>query len=316
MSSYLKCRTALIIGVNGQDGKLLAKSLFDRGWKVIGLGRQDQPVDWVKPYISEYYCLNLQEINLIEKFLLNITVDTVFYTAAVHGAEGFNYEQVWLESHKVNTICVHAVLEHARCISPNMKLVYFSSGKLFSQPERQIINESSPIVTNSIYTITKHSAHELIKYYRERHNISASVVWLFNHESEFRAPEYFIMRVLEALKRGLKGRTEIVTLESLDFWCDWGSAKEYMEIVSSECDRFIGNEFILATGKTVWARDIVLDLFRDNGLNIDNHIRTKFRSEKSERSRWEIDNTKLYQITGVSPKLAGLDVFKLVYSHL
>ena len=36
-------RTALVVGVNGQDGSYLAERLAHNHWRVVGTARQDQP---------------------------------------------------------------------------------------------------------------------------------------------------------------------------------------------------------------------------------------------------------------------------------
>ena len=113
--------------------------------------------------------------------------DVIFHFAAIHGAAGFNYEAVWPELHQVNTLSVHAVLDYIRAERRGCGLVYASSAKVFGTPPPSRIDESTPRLSTDLYSITKNAAHALIDYYRARHDVRASVLYLFNHESPRRA---------------------------------------------------------------------------------------------------------------------------------
>ena len=49
---------ALIIGSNGQDGKLLTKYLEDKNIEVVGVTRQDPFLMYDLSFLSEYFSIN------------------------------------------------------------------------------------------------------------------------------------------------------------------------------------------------------------------------------------------------------------------
>src|ERR1041384_4555399 len=95
-------RSALVLGVNGQDGSYLAERLLARDYSVIGIGRQAQS-RYVEPDTRfRYVALDLVDVAALERLLATIAPDLAFQVAAVHGASGFRYEPVWQQMMAVN----------------------------------------------------------------------------------------------------------------------------------------------------------------------------------------------------------------------
>jgi GDPmannose 4,6-dehydratase len=307
-------RTALVVGVNGQDGSYLAERLSHNQWRVVGAARQGEPRAGLAAHLAHYSPLDLTDTAAFQRLLAEQLPDAIFYAAAVHGAAGFDYESVWLSAHQVNTLALHAALEHARvrCGSGGAKVqvIYFGSAKMFGDLAGRRIDENTTRVSSCIYSITKNAGADLVQYYRAAHGVDAGVVWLFNHESIRRPPQFFAMQVVQALAQSLQDKRHAVTLNTLDFWCDWGHAQEYMALVADHCDALRGQDVVLATGHTVWARDVVTSLFARHGLSVGDHIHTTTRHNKLPATQWQADTTRLLKLTGARPALAGEAVFQ------
>ncbi len=311
-------RTALVVGVNGQDGSYLAERLARNHWRVVGAARQSEPRAGLAAHLAHYSPLDLTDTAAFQRLLADQLPDAIFYAAAVHGAAGFDYESVWLSAHQVNTLALHAALEHARARAGKhgrggdgkVQVIYFGSAKMFGDLAGRRINENTARVSSCIYSITKNAGADLVQYYRAAHGVDAGVVWLFNHESIRRPPQFFAMQVVRALAQSLQDKRHAVTLNTLDFWCDWGHAQDYMTLVADHCDALRGHDVVLATGHTVWARDVVTSLFARHGLNVADHIHTTTRHDKQAATQWQADTTRLLQLTGARPALAGEAVFQ------
>jgi GDPmannose 4,6-dehydratase len=293
---------ALVLGVNGQDGSYLADHLLSRGYLVVGVGRQAES-KWVPSHPSfSYISANLEDITQFDWLIRKVKPDSVYHFAAIHGSAGFKYENYWKDAHHVNTIITHSILEYARKRSVNsFKLIYASSTKAFSPARKVQISESSERQSTCIYSITKNAATDLIFYYRKNHNINSTVIWLANHESPRRSGSFFIPRVVNILASSLRNNSHQETVRDLDFWCDWGSASEYMSIVIDIAEKAIGNDFVLATGEAKWAADFVKDLFLKYGLNASNHIIQSNKSNTAKDSFINIDVSHLRNIIERSP---------------
>lgn len=309
-----KGRTALVVGVNGQDGSYLAERLAHNQWRVVGTGRQGQPRAEVAGRLAHYSPLDLTDTAAFQRLLEAQQPDAIFFAAAVHGAAGYDYESVWLSAHQVNTLALHAALEHARIRKGSpagpVQVVYFGSAKMFGELAGRSVHEGAARVSSCIYSITKNAGADLVQYYRAAHGVSAGVVWLFNHESIRRPPQFFAMQVVQALARSLQDKRHAVTLNTLDFWCDWGHAQEYMALVADHCDALRGHDVVLATGRTVWARDVVTELFAWHGLSVGDHIRTTTRRDKLLSTQWQADTARLQRLAGTRPTLWGVEVFQ------
>lgn len=298
-------RTALVLGANGQDGSYLCETLVARGHDVVAVARQPQPRWPVADARYRYESCDIADTAALEALLARVRPGIVFHFAAIHGAAGFDYEAVWRQAHQVNTHSVHAVLEHIRRDDPACGLVYASSAKVFGAPLPARINEETPRVSTCIYSITKNAAHGLIDYYRARHRVAASVLYLFNHESPRRGADYFTPRIAQALARAKRdgGQTR---LHTLDFACDWGDAREYMEIAADIGARGLGEDYVLASGKTWTGREMAQALFARHGLDYRQHLNEA--APGAPPQLYQADIARLSARLGRAPARSILDV--------
>ncbi len=305
-SSKVGC--ALVLGVNGQDGSYLAERLLQRGWSVHGVGRQTTS-RWLNPDSGlHYHALDLSDLLAFSALLTAIRPDAIFHFAAVHGSSGFFYEDRWRDVHPVNTVSVHVILEYLRCLNPEGFLVYASSSKVFGAELPSNISELSPRHSSCIYTTTKNAATDLVGYYRKRHGIKASVVWTFNHESPRRAKNYFIPQIADILAKSIIDRNYTAQIGTLGFWCDWGDAEEFMDIVADIAGNPLNGDFLLASGETLWAEDFADTLFKQYGLDWKNHMIEKIAPPAERPPKWRADLSVLRTVANRSPTRTIFDV--------
>lgn len=264
--------TALVLGVNGQDGSLLAETLLKRGYQVTGAAR-DTASRHVAPAPGfTYERLDLQDLAALGRLLEERSPDMVFHAAAVHGPAGFAYEPVWAAMAAVNTVSLHAVLEHARTRNPAMRVIYANSAKIFPGPLAGRIDETTPYRATCLYSIGKIASLELIRHYRTRHGIAAGNLILFNHESRRRPATYFLPRIAEALDRALVDPAFRLEVETLDFHGDWSCASELMDIAVDIAEKAPDEDFVMASGTTWTGRAAVETVFARHGLDWSRHI--------------------------------------------
>lgn len=307
-SASIKRGLALVLGVNGQDGSYLAEQLLDRGWSVLGVGRQ-QASRWLSPVSGfSYHALDLCDLSALSALLHDTRPDAIFHFSAVHGSAGFPYEEHWQEVHAVNTVSVHAILEYLRCKAPEGVLVYASSSKVFGATLPIRISESSPRRSSCIYTTTKNAATDLIAYYRERHGLKASVVWTFNHESPRRGSTYFIPQIVDALAKSMLDDDYTIEIGTLSFWSDWGDAEEFMTIVADIAEGSPGTDLLLATGQTLWAEEFVDTLFKKYGRSRKDHLIERLAPQNERPPSWRADVSALSKAIGRRPVRTIYDV--------
>lgn len=293
-------KKALVLGANGQDGSYLVQHLLADGWQVVGVGKQETS-RWVQPsHNFSYLCLDIIDHELLYEFMTNVSPNYIFHAAAVHGQAGFSYETVWQSVFSVNTQSVLASLEYLRK-HPECGFCYISSSKVFGDFDGKTISESSIKYSKCLYSISKNTSYELIDYYRKKHKINALVVWTFNHESPRRNVDYFIPRVARTLVNASRNSSYKETFERLNFWGNWGSASEYMNILVKLSNLEIFDDFVLAAPKTLWAEEFISCLFDSRNMDWRNHVRLKLKAKEKKPIPFSIDLTKISSVSGMLP---------------
>lgn len=300
-------KKAVVIGANGQDGTFLVKHLLQKNYLVMGIGRQLCPRFWTDSPRYTYYQADLNCPKVLSGPLTSFNPDLIFHVAAVHTSAGGDYESQFDSVLNVNIGSVHTVLEHIRS-NPGCRFIYASSAKVFGNPLPSLIDESTPKTNHCLYSISKNAAFNLIDYYRNKYGLSASVIFLFNHESEFRPDDFFIPKMLSCLAAALKNPTHFAEINTLNFFCDWGSAEEFMDIVVDVIERAPSEDFVLATGNCTYARDLVKHLFDNYGLRYDKILLEKFSFNDSPVMPYKVDNSKLQTLLNRGPRV---DIFEI-----
>jgi GDPmannose 4,6-dehydratase len=136
---------------------------------------------------------------------------------------------------------------------------------------------------------------------------------LFNHDSERRDSTYFLPKLMEALRGSLNDRRHRVELNTLNFYCDWGSAREYMDIAVDIAERVSGEDIIVATGKAWKASLLAEELFKRHGLDYRSHLIERTPAGQPSR-RYEVSTEKLRRLIGRVPKVGALELSEAIFA--
>jgi GDPmannose 4,6-dehydratase len=256
---------ALVLGVNGQDGSYLAEILIERGYQVTGVGRQAAS-RWVDPGRFCYVSLDIAAARELDALLAETLPHEIYHMAAIHGSAGHAYEAGWREALALNVGSVHTCLEHIRTRSPAARLFYPSSLKAFGSCPPPRIDENTPRVSSCLYSITKNAATGLIQYYRAQHDVWACVGYYFNHDSPRRPDSYFLPRLAARIAAQLGRGGPVPELASMDFWCDWGSSQEFMELTADLLRAGRPRDVVIATGQPIHAASLAAKLAHAVGI--------------------------------------------------
>jgi GDPmannose 4,6-dehydratase len=264
---------SLVLGVNGQDGSYLAEALLARGHRVTGIGRAAAS-RYVPPSSAfDYVKCDLRDCDAFARLLPAIDPDFAFHFAAIHGASGFRYEEVWRDMIAVNVLSLHVLLEYARrAARSRVRVIYAGSVKIFPAPLAGVIDEETPARATCLYGIGKMTSRDLIGYYRTQHGVNATNLVLFQHESPRRSLDYLLPTIAHTIDKSRSDREYRTTIKTLDFMIDWSDAAELMEIVAELAEKSDAQELILASGKTWNARVAVESLFTHYGLTLSRHL--------------------------------------------
>lgn len=287
-----------IFGVNGQDGKYLSEILIKSKNQVLGIGRQTRSKFFKNSKYFNYKNLDLENSEEIDILLKKFKPDYIINFAAMHGSSEKKWNNDLEKSIKINTIPTKIILDYIS--SKNLKCFYFFASSMRCLKQEQKISENSQRINQDYYQISKNLSEILINDYREKFNIKASICWFFQHESKIRKKEFFIPKIVNILKRSIKDKRYFKKVDNLDFYCDWGSAEEYMNIVIKLVLKKINQDFVIGTGNTLKGSIFVKKLFKKYGLNFKNHIGVK-KKKKISIKKFSADISKLKNILKVYP---------------
>ena len=301
--------TSIVLGANGQDGSYLCEMLAASGKRVIALGRQTE-FAWPPPDGEFRY----QQVDLCDPEALRTVLSAeqpghIYHVAAVHGESGFLYEEVVGDLFAVSVVATHVCLEYLRQ-SDGGRLYYASSAKVFGESPQGRISEATTKRADNLYATAKIAAGHLIDCYRRDHAVQAIVAYLFNHESPRRKSAYFVPKIARALANGLAGNGDPVTVNSLDFFADWGSAEEYMQLAKQAMESGLDGDFVVATGQTLWAAAAVDAVFKEHKLDRSQWLHAPEEGVAPESVPFVADASKFTNALGRQPRQGFSDLLE------
>lgn len=273
--STMSIRRALVTGVNGQDGALLAARLLDAGADVVGTCRPGSPpVSWRLQGLGiaahprlRVVALDPTDGNACRDLVKATQPDALFHLAGQSRvAESFRAPRASIDANGLSTVnLLEALREHAA----EAHFVLAASAEIFGAPEQAPQDEATPLAARSPYGLSKLLAHAAVGSWRQSYGLRASSAILFNHESEWR-DEAFVTRKLSMAAAAIAlGQAEQVALGNLDAQRDFGYAPDHVAAMAAMVERATGTDYVLATGVAASVRDFATAAFAAAGLRID-----------------------------------------------
>ena len=261
-------KRALITGIGGQDGSLLAELLLDQGYEVSGIvrraGASYPNLDQIRERID------LVEADLSDQLALVRALRTArpheVYNLASVSFVPASWEQPVLTA-ELAAVGVTALLEAIRDVDPAIRFYQASSSEIFGDPRQSPQTEETPLAPLTPYGVAKAYAHFIQRSYRIRYGLHTSAGILYNHESPRRPLEFVPRKVAHAaaaISLGLEGD---LWLGDLDARRDWGYAGDYVRAMWLMVQQDAGDEYVVATGVTHSVRELVECAFGHVGLD-------------------------------------------------
>lgn len=268
-------RTALVTGVGGQDGALLAAHLLGRGVAVFGTHRPRRAFDdWRlrELGIADHARLRVVELDPTDaescaELIANLTPEAVFHLAGQSRvADSFRDPRGSLSANGASTL---NLLEALRAHVPKSRFVLASSAEIFGAPERAPQDESTPLAARSPYGVSKLLAHSATGAWRASFGLHASSAILFNHESTLRDEAFVTRKISRAVARIALGLDREVLLGNLDARRDFGYAPDFVTAMAAMAAQETPGDFVLATGHAASIRDFATAAFAAVGIALE-----------------------------------------------
>jgi GDPmannose 4,6-dehydratase len=264
-------QNVLILGGSGQDGAFLAQRYLDLGYQVFSISRHESTrlkmlgvIQYRKDFTSTFDIQDVLKI-ISPKIIVNlVALSSVSYCQANPDL-----------SEKVNFISVKRiaaeVIKFSDSTSSPIDFVQASSSEMFGKTE-EVCDELTTMKPLTIYGKHKLQAHEFILN-QSSSNLNFKSIILFNHESEFRQPQFVSYKVSRAAAEvHVLGSTKI-EFGNIANERDWGFAGDYMNAMADISIKGKSSSYVVASGKLHSIESMLEIAFKNIGLsNFKNYV--------------------------------------------
>ena len=262
-----KGKTALITGINGQDGSYLAELLINKGYYVHGLIRRSSTKNTsnidhlINPKnnnkkIDLHYGDLTDSTNIIN--IINKIRPDEIYNLAAQSHVGISFDCPEYTA-QVDAIGPLRILESIRALGLEKKtrLYQASTSELYGLVKEIPQTELTSFYPRSPYGVAKLYAYWIVVNYREAYGIYACNGILFNHESPRRGNEFVTRKITQGLSKIHLGIEKTLYMGNINSLRDWGHAKDYVEMQWRMLQQDQPEDFVIATGRQCSVREFI-----------------------------------------------------------
>ena len=270
-------KTALILGISGQDGCYLADLLLKKGYQVHGTSRD----------VDSRSFSNLQKLGIADSVKLHSAslVDfrnllqvitqvepTEIYNLAGQTSVGLSFSQPMetMESIALGSLQVLEVMRY-----PKAPIRFYNAGssECFGDVSAGVpSHEGTPFHPRSPYAAAKAAAFWATANYREAYGLHACSGILFNHESPLRPARFVTRKIVAGVCRIAAGSDEKLRLGNMLIRRDWGWAPEYADAMWRMLQQQTPQDIVIATGESHSLEEFVALAFETVGLDWRDHV--------------------------------------------
>ena len=300
-------KRALITGVAGQDGSLLAELLLEHDYEVFGIVRDNGSgrypnLDAIRDRVE------LMTANLLDQASLVAALEACrpdeVYNLAAPSFVPMSWDQP-VKTAEFAAVGATALLEATRTSHPGARFYQASSSEIFGEPLERPQNEQTRLAPLTPYGVAKAYAHFIVSSYRVRYGLFACSGILYNHESPRRPLSFVTRKVAHGAASIALGLSEQLHLGNLDARRDWGYAADYVRAMWLMLQQDEPGDYVVATGATHSVRDLVRIAFERVGVDWRRVVRV---DEALQRGKAELhdlvgDASKAREQLGWAPSL-------------
>jgi len=268
-------KTALIIGITGQDGRYALKLLSKEGYRVVGTSRNS--IKAINHLSLKHPNLEILEWDLrneiqIREIIQRVKPSEVYNFAAYSSGEKMYENPVDLAV--INGLGVTKILDAIKEIDPKIRFVQASSSEMFGLVASKPQNELTPFNPRSPYGAAKLYAHNMINIYRERYGLFACSAILFNHESPYRGMNFVTRKITHTAARIKLGLAKELVLGNLEMQRDWLFAGDAVRAMWLMLQAPSASDYVVSSGSSHSVREFCALAFSHLGIDYQDYVKS------------------------------------------
>ena len=271
-------KTALITGVTGQDGSLLAQFLCEKGYVVHGVKRRSSLFNTARidhlyhdPHLAGgnffLHHGDMTDSSSLMRIMQMTQPDEIYNLAAQ------SHVQVSFESPEytanADAVGVLRLLENMRTLDmKDARLIQASTSEMFGLAQEIPQTEQTPFYPRSPYGVAKLYGYWITVNYREAYGMFAANSITFNHESPVRGETFVTRKITRAAAGIVHGLQDCLYIGNLDAKRDWSHAIDCVRGMWLILQQEKPDDFVLATGRVESVRFFLEKAFALAGIDI------------------------------------------------
>ena len=296
-------KTALISGISGQTGSLLAHRLLHHGYTVIGGSRDKNGTDWWR--LEKLGILNDVQLTSIAPSdfhsvltaIKRFSPDEIYYLGGQSSvALSFTQPFEAFESIAGGTL---NFLEAIRVTDSSARFFNAASTDCFGDQSGTVLDEDSPMKPISPYGVAKAASYWTTVNYRNSFGIHASNGILTNHESPLRGKGFVTQKIISTLREKKKDPSISLRLGDTSIRRDWLWAPEAVEAIHLIGTHEQPGDYVVGSGKSHSLAEFVDQICNQLGIDKSGieEMAPEFRRPNEIKSV-ETNPSKLAGVTG------------------
>ena len=309
---------AVVVGITGQTGSLLARELLRDGHEVSGVTRPGSVSNslWRLELLGVLERVTLIPADIhsfasVMEIIRKTKPDWVFFLGG-QSSVAASFENPHDTYHSIATVVSH-LLEAIRREARDIRFFNASSTDCFGNHPGEILTEASGMNPVSPYGAAKVSAHTLTRVYRDVFGLHASNGILSNHESPLRGKSFVVHKIFSALHESGERRSARIQLGNVDIERDWVWAPDVVRAIQLMIESDKGGDFVVGTGTSHSLKQLIAEACSQVGIEPD----TFYQSDPglirpSEIQSVRLDPSLISSSLGWAPEVS----FKELVSNL
>jgi GDP-4-dehydro-6-deoxy-D-mannose reductase len=253
----------LVTGANGFAGQHVVAELVNSGYEVVAIGGS-QAADIKETSGISYMTLDLTDRAETEKINFNEVMGVVHLAGMTSVGASFDQPMQYM---MINIGIVINLFESALKQGARPRFLIVSSGTLYDPKASQPLTETSPVLPNSPYAVSKIGKEQMAQYYATR-GFETVIARPFNHIGPGQGPGFIVPDFAKQIVAIEKGTKDSMVVGNLDAKRDYTDVRDIARAYRLLLEKGkSGEAYNICSGNPISGHEILEGLSKAANIN-------------------------------------------------